>query len=209
MSTIRPEYYQCSALSNCDLTKEIIGIRTDKKGNHEIVILSKENDVTIKQKFLRCFGAGKLAHTETDLLKVASLLTQYNWGDCATQFRNDSAEYKAYRKICMFANKVLLSKGEATLVNFVGQKLKIENITLKQIKQNRESFYGIKLNNILSWNPEMQYKHINAQLEQIFQNSKATTGWDGYEDSIIPENDTVVAFDKFSALTFQVEQRLK
>src|SRR5690242_2685260 len=71
-----------NALSKCDLTNEIIGIH---KTSGDIIILSKENDLTFKEYFLSFFGTGKLANLEIDPLKVAFLLSQYSWTNNLTQ----------------------------------------------------------------------------------------------------------------------------
>ncbi len=196
------KFEELRSLSNCDLTKEIIGIRLDKEGNRQIVILSKNDDVTLGQKILRCIGRGKLANIQTDLSKVASLLSQYNW-DTTANLRHDSSEHQAYLKICQFANKALLSRGDATLINSIGQELKIENAFLNQIKQKQRT--SSKITPSVRWNPEMQCKHISVQLQQIFHGSKVSIEITEHEGEVFADNeDAVSSLQAFSRFTVQV-----
>lgn len=193
------------ALSRCDFTKEIIGIRIDRKGQREIVILSK-NDITIGQRILRCIGKGKLAHTETSLLKVTALLSEYRWADAAKYQRKDSDGYLGYQKACQLANKALLLKKDKTLLYSFGAQLKIENASLTQVRKKEDTYSEIRP--IVMWNPEMQYLHINAQLQQIFHNSTVAIESKEFDEMSIDETEVVPPMEDFSNWVFHVKQVL-
>jgi|SRR5581483_5430942 len=202
-----------NALSKCDLTKEIIGIN---KKNGDIVILSKENDLTVKEYFLSIFGAGKLANLEIDSRKVASLLSKYSWTNNLTQLErtqskealkqfSESTEYKGYQTVCRFANKVFLSKKDKTLLFSVSKEFKIENAFFTQIKRNER--VSVQILPSVLWNPEMQFKHINEQL-RYFRNSAVKIELNERDgEGCIDASDMVWGTKDFSQLTFYVITR--
>lgn len=207
VTRFQPSHDDIVSLSKWDLKEQIIGFRSDSKGNREIVLLSKL-DVSFKQKFLRCFGRGKLANVEINLTKVASILAQTNW-TCIIHSgaRADSDEMKAYSKTCLLANKLFLAKGDSTLLNSVGTELKIESAYLTQIRKKNKTFTEIKPS--VRWNPEMEFKHINVQLQKIFHNSTVRIEIADRDECELPSDSPVYPVKDFSELTFQVQQNLK
>jgi hypothetical protein len=147
------------ALSKCDFEKEIIAIKKDSTNDDSKVVILSKSDITFLQLFLKVFGCGKLAHTQINLSKVSSHLSQFNWG-MEGSFDKNSDDYQAYLKVCTLANKALYSRKETALFEKVAE----------QIVNPQDEDYIHYLS--IPINPEMQVKHVEAFLKKSLGRSK-------------------------------------
>src|SRR5579885_1515641 len=157
---------EIAALTQCNMTTEILAVKVDAEGGPKLVKLSRE-DVTCWQLFLRLFNCGKLAKLQVHLRDVASHLNQYDWQD-AKILNNQSELYKAYSKVALLANKAL-SKGDETLYRNVGL-VEVRKIVDHTRYRGNEVVSRLAVSEGILWNPALQVKHVRALLELRHRN---------------------------------------
>lgn len=155
-----------NTIANCDLNDELIALKLVSFGESKIITLPK-NEVTCKELLLKIFGFGSLANLQIHLSEIVSHLNRYNWRQAA-DLDCESVHFKAYVKVCMLANKALLSKGDATLFRNVSS-----GSINKKIEYTIHQGFGSDTTRIvdltLPWNLNLEVQHIKAFLKNQFE----------------------------------------
>jgi hypothetical protein len=137
------------ALATCNHVSEFNGIREGK------VVKLARADFTCLQRLLKCLHLGKFATTEMGLSQIARHLGEYDWKP-AIQADPHSDLYRAYLKVCFFANHAMACGGYSShyydsLYHNVSQAIAEVPVMVHGKPAGSQTVY---------WNPALRYGHI-------------------------------------------------
>lgn len=195
---------ELTALTQCNMSREIIAIKQDAQGGPKIIKISRD-EVTCWQLFLRIFGCGTLAKLKVHLTDVAAYLNQYDWSE-GRILNNGSELYRAYSKAALIANKAVLHKGDETLFKNVAL-VEVEKILEHTRFRGNEIVSRLAVREGVQWNPSLQAKHVKALIElRHSRYSPTTVRIEDTNHHIMPP-ETNVSLQTLNSMRIYLEQR--
>ncbi|MBS4168360.1 hypothetical protein [Parachlamydia sp. AcF125] len=174
---IDPEEKVVQTLHSFDTEKELLAIKWDKKTKLQSLVHIDKKDLTIKNKILSWFGAGKLAHTCYSLYDVCRYLSCYDFKSTKSQ---DNVHQKVYEKVCILAGKFLL-KPKKSLYSYAAstyakspERLATLKLWIKNSEAKEASLYKAGSKKYVTYfNPAIEGDNPSldpGQIHDIFRN---------------------------------------